>query len=288
VEAQPRATALIPVVRLSHGGHKPRRWPIIPIAALLMVLWAGTSFAHKGTHTNLSDGELLRQAEIEFQKGKEAADKPAEARKHFAAAARQFSEIGKRGYSNPALYRNLGNAEMLSGNLAGAVLAYRRGLQLSQNDHALQANLQYARNRVRYPSSSRPPELMWLPSPVLFLLLTLVLYTLVCIAWTRRLIKGHGIWRVVTLGVGVLLAGAAFSFLQWHAWQEERYPLVVIAHDGVPFVRGNGENYPRHAEAPSLNEGVETRRLHERGDWLHIQLPGGEIGWVKRDSVLME
>ena len=129
---------------------------------------------------------------------------------------------------------------------------------------------------------------MWLPSPVLFLLLTLVLYTLVCIAWTRRLIKGHGFWRVVILRGATLLAGATYSFLQWHALQEQRYPLVVIAQDGVRFVRGNGESYPRHAEVPSLNEGVETRRLYERGDWLHIQLPGGEIGWVKRDSVLME
>jgi hypothetical protein len=281
-----RAAGLLSAGRSFHG-NQPRRSSMVPIAIVLL-LWCGDSFAHKGGHEQIPDAELLRQAEGNFHKGTEAADKPAEARKHFAAAARHFDELRKRGVLNPDLLRNLGNAEMLAGNLGGAIFAYRRGLLLSPNDSDLRANLKYARSRVRYASSTRPPGTMWLPSAFALLLLAFAFYTLACAAWTRRLIKGRGTWRVVTLSLAAILAGAAFAWLEWSAWQEQQYPLVVIAKDGVPFYRGNGESYPTHATLPNLNAGMETRRLYQRGSWLHIQLPGGEVGWVNRDAVFVE
>ena len=281
-----RAAKLIPAVRSSHG-NQPRRSPMVPMAIVLL-LWGGTSFAHKGGHEPIPEAELLRQAEADFHKGTEAAEKPAEARKQFAAAAHHFDELRKRGVLNPDLFRNLGNSEMLAGNLGGAVFAYRRGLLLSPNDGDLRANLEYARSRVRYASSSRPPKSMWLPPALVVLLATFVFYTLACIALTRRLIKGRGTWRVVAFSVAAILASAAFAWLEWDAWQEQQYPLVVIAKDGVPFYRGNGESYPTHATLPNLNAGMETRRLYQRGSWLHIQLPGGEVGWVNRDAVFVE
>src|SRR5262249_44443771 len=150
-----------------------------PVAVVLIVLQAGLSFAREPVvKSKIPDADLLRQAETDFLKGKELADKPAEAQKHFAAAARQFDELRKRGASNPDLYRNLGNAEMLAGNLAGAVLAYRQGLRLAGQDSRLQANLEYARGRVHYPPSGRPPEWIWLPPGFVLLCLALVLYTL--------------------------------------------------------------------------------------------------------------
>lgn len=280
-----RADASSTAVRAS-GGAKPRPSPIIPVLVLLVL--TGTAIAHTGSHAAVPDADLLRSAEAEFQKGKEAADKPAQARTHFAAAAHHFDELRKRGIANPDLCRNLGNAELLAGNLGAAIFAYRQGLRLSPNDSALRANLEYARSRVRYPSSGQPPDLPWLPSHVLVLALSLGLYTLGCVALTRRLIKGRGTWRVTVLFSGALLAGLGLAWLQWHDWQQERYPLVVIARDGVSFVRGNGESYPPHAEVPTLNAGVESRRLFQRGDWLQIRLPGGEVGWVKKDSALVE
>jgi hypothetical protein len=92
----------------------------------------------------------------------------------------------------------------------------------------------------------------------------------------------------VAFSVAAILAGAAFVWLELDAWHAQQYPLVVIARDGVEFYRGNGESYPTHATVPTLNAGMETRRLYQRGNWLHIQLPGGEIGWVNRDAVYVE
>jgi hypothetical protein len=64
--------------------------------------------------------------------------------------------------------------------------------------------------------------------------------------------------------------------------QEQQHPLVVIADDGVLLRKGNGLSYPPRYETP-LNRGVEARLLVSRGDWLQIELEGGEIGWVPRE-----
>jgi uncharacterized protein YgiM (DUF1202 family) len=67
----------------------------------------------------------------------------------------------------------------------------------------------------------------------------------------------------------------------------EARPLVVIADDGVLLRKGNAEAYPRRAETP-LNRGVEARLLFERGDWVQIELSGGETGWVPGAYVLID
>jgi hypothetical protein len=53
----------------------------------------------------------------------------------------------------------------------------------------------------------------------------------------------------------------------------------------VVLRRGNGRSYPPRYPTP-LNRGVEARRLFERGDWLQIELSGGEVGWVERAAIL--
>jgi tetratricopeptide (TPR) repeat protein len=261
---------------------------LIFVIPFLLLVMTGIGLAQESRHKIdlISDAALLHLAEMEFHKGKETSNDPALARKHFAAAARQFDALRRRGIQNPQLYRNLGNAEMLSGNLAGAIFSYRRGLRLAPNDRSLQTNLELARGRVHYPNSTRPADPMWLPPTSLVVVLALCLYAVAWAAWTRRLIKGRGTWRALALSVGAIVAAAACAWLQWRDWQEERYPLVVVARDGVNFQRGNGDSYPRHAELPALNEGMEARRLYQRGDWLHIQLPGGAVGWVRNNATL--
>jgi len=62
---------------------------------------------------------------------------------------------------------------------------------------------------------------------------------------------------------------------------------VVITADGVPLREGNGVAYPARYDAP-LNRGVEARLLFVRGDWLQIELAGGEVGWVPGASTVSD
>jgi tetratricopeptide (TPR) repeat protein len=242
--------------------------------------------------------DLVTQAEAAFHEGvqrvAEAPDQPAEARKSFAQAAKLYEQVRQDGAHNVALYRNLGNASLLAGDLPRAILAYRRGLLLAPNDHELRSNLAFAREEValpppgdlgRPPVDHRPP---WLPRwPIWAPTLTFAAYALAWLAWVRwRMVRRRGWLLAGSAALALSAFGAAGS--AWQAWQdhqEERFPLVVIAEDGVLLRKGNGYSYPPRSDTP-LNRGVEARLLFERGPWLQIELSGGEVGWVPRGYVL--
>jgi hypothetical protein len=243
------------------------------------------------------DTALLAEAEVSFAAGVRRIEQPDEARASFRRAADLYEQLRQRGYASAALFRNQGNACLLASDLPGAILAYRRGLRRVPNDRELQERLAYAREQVSYPqlgAFSRPPVSQrppWLPRlPVRgTLALAVVAFAAGCVSLTRwRMVRR---WLLVSLGLGsltvagVLAAALAVQEVQDRA--EERHPLVVIAEDGVLLRKGDGEAYPRRYDTP-LHRGVEARLRFTRGDWVQIELSGGEIGWLPRRYLLID
>lgn len=248
---------------------------------------------------------LRVQAEAAFAEGVQlATSKPGEARARFAAAARLYIDLHHAGAASPALYRNLGNAYLLAldpddkkaENLARAILAYRRGLDLDPTDHELRRSLDYARQQVYYPPPGtfghapvdhRPP---WLPRwPGALFGLAVGAFGLACLAATRWWMLRRRAWlNVAFIAAGILLV----ALVGWGAEvrqisQEMASPVVVVARDGVQLLVGNGGRYPPRYET-QLHRGVEARVRHQRGNWLQIELAAGQIGWVPRDAVLVD
>ncbi len=245
----------------------------------------------------LLDSEVLERAEAEFEEGVRLRQARDQAQPHFRNAAGYFEELRQRGLANAALYRNLGNAYLLAGDLPGAILAYHRGLRLAPNDAGLRESLAEAREHVVYPASGdlgrprsteRPP---WLPhvGSGWLMLAAMVCYVLGCLGLTR--------WRMVlrerllfTSLTALALAGVLSVWLILRASERresETHPLVVIARDGVLLRRGNSTTFPPRYDTP-VNRGVEGRLLFERGGWLQIELSGSELGWVPRDAVFVD
>jgi hypothetical protein len=246
---------------------------------------------------NQSDTQVLEQAETAFQEGIRLREDARQARPAFRKAAGFYDELRRRGVTNPDLCRALGNAYLLADDVPRAILAYRRGLRLAPADRELLANLQYAGEQVAYAESSgfgRPPvehRPPWLPHalPYVRLLLAVGFYTLAWVALTRWLMtrQSGALWAA---GVALLLAALPAASLVFDGWENHRefeHPLVVIAADGVLLRRGNGPAYPPCCQTP-LNRGVEARLLFARGNWLQIELAGGEVGWVPRVPVLLD
>jgi hypothetical protein len=245
----------------------------------------------------LSEPEIARLAEESFAEGVRVRHQADSARPHFRTAARYFDELRRRGASNPTLYRNLGNAQVLADDLPHGILSYHRGLRLSPQDPELRGCLEAARELVVYPANTplgrpaverRPP---WLPRVRSEWLLggAVVLYALAWVGLTRWLMTRRG--RVLALGVAALLAAVALTGLMIVSVRSESpdgdRPLVVIAEDGVLLRKGNGLSFPPRYETP-LNRGVEARLLFERGDWLQVELGGGEVGWVPRGYAVVD
>lgn len=239
------------------------------------------SLAFTALHVVL--GASVASAEESFRAGVAATD-PAQARKHFLAAGNDFDRLAQqRPQQSPALYRNLGNARFLAGQLPEAIVAFHQGLRLAPEDAVLREHLEYVRGRVEYPPGARPPADIWPAWASAYLLLgtALLAHALGWLAWMRR---RHG-WMWLSFVLAGLLA-AAWGVKQVRDQRTEA--CVVIAKDDVPLRRGNGDEYPVHPEAPALARGVESRLLARRGDWLQIRLYSGHIGWVQNSAVLVE
>jgi hypothetical protein len=243
----------------------------------------------------MADSDLLEQAEAAFQEGVGSRASPGEARPLFRRAAGFYEALQQRGYDNTDLDRNLGNAYLLSGDLPRAILAYRHGLRLAPADRELGQNLDYARNQVAYPTADRLGHpapatwarlAAWLGTPSL--IAASLCYLAGCLAFARWLARRPQSvpWAAIALVVVAALAGA-FWFWEVRPQEAAARPLAVIARDGVQLRVGNGRSYPARYETP-LNRGVEARVLFERGDWLQLELSGGEIGWVPRADVVVD
>lgn len=252
---------------------------------------------HAESDAGLSDRDLLERAETEFQEGLHLRRDRDQAGPHFRNAAGYFDELRQRSIGNPALYRNLGNSYLLSGDLPNAILSYRRGLDRSPSNFDLRECLAEARARVAYPASgdlgrpssdNRPP---WLPHlrTRWLMFAAAACYVLGCVGVTRWRMVRRGRLLTVSL-LALLLAGVMSGWLMLRAYEQrerEIHPLVVIARDGVLLRRGNGMVFPPRYDTP-VNRGVEGRLLFERGGWVQIELSGGEIGWVPREAVLVD
>ena len=180
--------------------------------------------------------------------------------------------------------------------MPGAILSYRRGLRLAPTDPHLQAGLIEARSRVVYAATGafgRPPNdrrPWWLPrlGSEGLLVAVAVCYAAGCFCATRWLMSRRVVWMVTTaMALSMTAALTARIVLAARSEGElKEQPLAVIAEDGVLLRKGDGMAYPPRYDTP-LNKGVEARRLYERGDWSQIELSGGEVGWVRRDWLLV-
>jgi tetratricopeptide (TPR) repeat protein len=244
-----------------------------------------------------AEDEVLGEAEAAFHQGLRQREDSREARRLFREAAARYEELRRRGAENADLYGNLGNAYFLAGDLPRAILSYRHGLRLAPANPSLRANLARARDQVVFPSSGafgrpavdhRPP---WLPDiPVtLPILLAFLCYGACWLALTRWWMTRQSWLSLAALSLFVVSATLAGG-LALHAWRTREgrvHPALVIAADGVLLRKGNGLAYPGSYEVP-LNRGVEAQMLYERGDWVQIELGGGEVGWVARAAVIID
>jgi len=227
-----------------------------------------------------SDVETLRRAAEAFEEGLSRQQAKQKSRRQFLEAAELFEGISP---PTPALHRAAGNARRLAGDLAGAVLAYRRGLRLDPADVALRECLEKAREVVAYdgdlgrPDDDGPPA--W--PPWVRFTLAAAAWLAACAAVARYAMTRARPWL---LAAGVAVA-AACVLAGW--WLTERLrvepPPAVIAADGTVLRRGDGERFVSRYPN-TVNRGVEAVVYRVRGDWRLIGVAGG-VGWVPASAL---
>jgi hypothetical protein len=241
-----------------------------------------------------SNADLFRRGEIAFHAGlaaREKGDPNDRGEADFRDAARAWEAIRARGVDTALLYRNLGHAYFLAGDLPHALLCYRLGLRREPGDSELRTGLRQARARVVFAEGTalgRPNDepSRWSALSIGWLFtLGVIIHTAgwACLTrWymvrgTRLLVAG-----LVLLGVGLVLGWIVFQRQDSGA----EPPVVVIARDGVLLRKGNGSAFPPWSVIP-LNRGVEAEQILSRDGWIQIRLPGGEVGRIGAAEVVV-
>jgi hypothetical protein len=231
-----------------------------------------------------------------FKQGVDTQQDEAKARQSWHIAATEFEQLVDSGYSHPDLFLNMGNAHVLAGELPEAILAYQRGLRLEPLNGQLSENLYAARDLVAYPENDwrhRPPDddwPPWLPRPTQTSLLraAFILYSLTWLAFGIWLVcrRRLAIIAAVLLFLASVVPVAFWGYFDYRTAQADEHRLIVVAVNGVTLRSGNGPLYAQHPRLATVNRGMEARLLGERGGWVQVQFPAGDIGWLPGTAVI--
>lgn len=195
----------------------------------------------------------------------------------------------KRGFDDPAVYYNLGNACFKKKQIGQAILYYEKAKKRDPRNADILANLKFATSLLEYRIEDKRN---WYERAVIFLmqsfkfkeiaLCTLLLGALFWIEWgillALRPEAGWG-WRQKGLGL-LFLAGLALAGLKEGFDMSVREAIVLKPQAAVRY----GPSY-KDQTAFKLAEGMKVLLQRKSDTWRQISLPSGETGWIPEEDL---
>ena len=245
-----------------------------PIAAVLLlaVLVTGTVLAQES-----SGADLMTRANERFERGE------------YVEATQQYETLIDRGFNDAAVYYNLGNAYLESGDLGRAILNYLRARELSPRDPDITENLELALGMTVDRIASERDSLIeslsyfgyrWATRSEVSVA-TLLLWVFAGMAIATLLVwRAFPFRRLLRMVATVATVATAVSLVilvsMIYANPYDSTGIVTAA--AVEVVSGPGGQYPEHF---TLHSGAQVRVTASRHGWTKVALPGGELeGWV--------
>ena len=215
-------------------------------------------------------------------------------RGQYAEAAQQYEALIDRGYSDTALYFNLGKAYFESGDLGRATLSYLRARELSPRDAGVRDSLDLAQGMavdgIVVEGDSLVENVSYFghrwATPGELGTAALLLYAVSGVATSAltvwRVFPLRRVLRVATTFVTVVTAMLLLLVVSMtHANPYDNTGVVTAAT--VDIVSGPGPQYP---EEFALHSGAQVRLVDSRQGWLQISLPGDELrGWAPSHAI---
>ncbi len=208
----------------------------------------------------------------------------------FQGAAKLYQQMIDEGTRNAQIYFNLGNAYYQLHDLGRSLLNYRRAEQLIPRDEDLQLNIarvraqridpslayiglgdQIAQWSSSWLSNSEAVELMF----VLWWITcgSLSIYWLFS-RWRKWARSGAIISCLILIFVGAV--GGTRIIV------ENSSPSAIIVSENVSVLTGSDSQY---MEIFELHAAGEVRIMERQNDWVRVQLPDLQEGWVKADAI---
>ena len=224
-----------------------------------------------------SPKELMTEANARYERGE------------YAEAAQQYEALLSRGYQDPAIYFNLGNAYLESDDLGRAVLNYLRAEELSPRDPSIVSNLALVRSRtidrVQAEGDSLAASVSdfgrrWATTEE-YGLAGLLLWTVFALAICVLILASAARLKALLLGFAaaafvLMLGSLTLTLSMLYSNPYENSGVVIVGT--VDVLDGPGQQF---TEVFALHSGAQVRIVDSRHGWLGISLPGGELrGWA--------
>ncbi len=256
--------------------HKaPSRRTVAATAIVLLALGA-----QDGRAASLDDGRAAYQEAMELTTN-------ATARKAaFARAEIALGEVARLTPDRPELLADWGNAALGAGDVATAVLAYRRALALDAGTPRARQNLAWLRNRG--PDAFRPPIRSGATDTLLFFhhwptarkmivgAAAFAIAILLLVPWASR--RRRSLTGLSVIPFAVWIAMVASVVL------EDRHADDAVVMDDVMMRAADSAGAPA-ALSQALPRGTEVIVLERRDSWTRIRVANGTSGWVPGGAV---
>lgn len=248
------------------------------VVALCLISWLTTGVSAQDPPA----AEVMTYANGRFERGE------------LAEAVQLYESLVAGGYGGAALYYNLGNAYLESGDFGRAIANYLRAEEISPRNQDIEANLGLARSMTQDRIETERDSLVesvsylgrrWI-TPGELGVISLMLWTFGALAMGLLIAWRNALFRVSLRAVGsVILACAFFSLalLICMIYANPYDSTGVVTAGTVEAYSGPGFQYD---EKFTLHSGAEIRLVGSRHGWFKVALPGGEIrGWMPAHTV---
>lgn len=214
-------------------------------------------------------------------------------RSEYNHAIDLYQEILATGNVSAEIYYNLGNAYFKDNQLGKSILNYERALKLEPADTDIQYNLQLAKSKtvdkederllLFYEAWWKSLYMMqssdaWAITAIIFIFLFFI-FTGSYLFVRVRIIRKTSFYAALIFML--------FSVLSIVFAQKQYNILTDNTHAIVMNPRVTAKSSPS-AQSPDLfliHEGTKLNIRSAINEWYEIQLPDGNIGWIKQESV---
>lgn len=215
------------------------------------------------------------------------------AKAKYKEAAESYQQVLKAGYSSADVYFNLGNAYYKLAEMPSAILYYEKAYKLSPGDGDIDVNIKLANLKIADKIEAVPEFFLskWWRSVVLFcsaetlsvlsiagFLLGFILLSVYLFAISIS-IKRTAFYT----GIGMLVIALAMILLTNLQTRYLNSSDSAIVFAGTVNVKSGPKDSFKTLFV--IHEGLKVGVKEQNEDWIKVELPNGNIGWIELASV---
>ncbi len=213
--------------------------------------------------------------------------------KEYELAVEAYLQIEEQGYRSAELFYNIGNGYFKTNNIGKSILYYERALLLDPSNPDIAHNIAFANTQIVDKIESVPQLFItqwWEACASLFTAdgwgvvgvvtaLLLAFFVLAFLFFRSNSAKNIALLlAIITLIVGV------FSFIlgkkQLNKVIENKHAIVMS-----PIVNAKSTPSKSGGDLFVIHEGLKVTITDELNEWIEVQIPNGEKGWVLYQTI---